>query len=73
MQPYLNEVKIYCQNWAEIVCAVRSENLSKNFHLLYGYTLKWSKNHLRIRCIKRHLNTEYFCIWLSDHVRSFFH
>lgn len=36
---------------------VQSENLLKNFHLLYNYTLKWSKNHLHIKYIKIHLNT----------------
>lgn len=36
---------------------VQSENLLKNFHLLYNYTLKWSKNHLHIKYIKMLLNT----------------
>lgn len=37
MQPYLNEVSIYCQNWGETVCAVRSEHSSK-FSICYTVT-----------------------------------
>lgn len=38
MQPYLNEVNVYCQNWGQTVCAVRSEH-SYEISICYMITL----------------------------------